>query len=117
MRLDLLGESPRSRRVAALRARVNAAPPVARLLARVDEAIAAGDYQKYRGAYWTLLFLAELEADGRDERAQRLARHVLSRQLENGGFAPDGKWPSASCRRAACPAPSWTSTASRARAR
>jgi hypothetical protein len=89
-RQRLLGESPRSRRMAALRAACNGYPPVARMLAHVDRAIAAGDYHKYRGAFWTLIFLSELQADGRDERARRLARHVLGRQLANGGFSPDG---------------------------
>ena len=89
-RRHLLGESPRSRRMVALRAQCNRYPPVERMLAQVDRALAAGDYHKYHGAYWTLNFLGDLQADGRDERARRLARHVLGRQLENGGFSSDG---------------------------
>lgn len=89
-RTHLLDESPRTRACAALRRRLDDYPPVARMLERVDEAIAVGDYQKYRGAYWTLLFLAEMHADPRDPRARRLARHVLGTQLPSGGFAPRG---------------------------
>lgn len=89
-RVRLLGESPRARRVAALRRRSVEYPPVAAMLERVDEAIAAGDYAKYRGAYWTLIFLAEMGAFPGDPRLRRLARHVLERQLPNGGFSPSG---------------------------
>ncbi|RJP30644.1 MAG: hypothetical protein C4547_16495 [Phycisphaerales bacterium] len=89
-RARLLGESPRSRRMLTLRRRCNEYPPVARMLARVDDAIAAGDYAKYRGAYWTLIFLAQVHADGRDPRARRLVEHVLATQLDNGGFSASG---------------------------
>jgi len=89
-RLQLCGEPPGSPRIARLRRRANEDPAVERLLAGVDRAIRAGNYTKYRGAYWTLLFLADLRADGRDPRAKRLARHVLGCQLENGGFSPRG---------------------------
>jgi hypothetical protein len=96
-RLQLLGESPSSQRIARLRRRANEDPAAARLLDGAEKAIRAGNYAKYRGAYWTLLFLAELRADGRDPRAARLARHVLGCQLENGGFSAQdgpgaGKW-------------------------
>lgn len=89
-RRDWLGESPTARRMTSLRRKCNDYPPVAKLLDRVDDAIAAGDYKKYEGAYWTLLFLAEMHVDGRDPRVKRLAKHVLGRQMENGGFAPGG---------------------------
>jgi ribosomal protein L21E len=49
-RRHLLGESPRSRRMVALRAQCNRYPPVERMLAQVDRALAAGDYHKYHGA-------------------------------------------------------------------
>lgn len=87
-RTRLLGESPGSRRVRALRRRANEVPPVAAMLDAVDDAIEAGDYQKYRGAFWTLIFLAELEVDPEDSRLRLLADHALSRQLSNGGFSP-----------------------------
>ena len=90
-RTRLLGESPSSRRVESLRRRCNQYPPVAAMLERVDEAIEAREYKKYEGGYWTLNFLAEMQADGRDRRVEKLAHHVLGKQLENGGFSPSGK--------------------------
>jgi len=89
-RLRLLDESATSRRMTTLRRRCNEYPPVAKMLESVDDAISAGNYGKYRGAYWTLLFLAEMFADGRDPRVKKLADHVLAAQLENGGFSTDG---------------------------
>lgn len=89
-RTRLLGESGTSRRNARLRARCNDYPPAGRMLDRVDRAMAAGNYKKYQGAYWTLIFLADLQADGRDARARRLADHVLATQLDNGGFSAAG---------------------------
>lgn len=89
-RLRLLGESSRSRRMVRLRRACNEYAPVAHMLERVGDALAAGNYKKYQGAYWTLLFLADLNADGRDPRARHLAKHVLGKQLENGGFSTSG---------------------------
>jgi len=100
-RARLLGESPGSRRMTALRRCCNEYGPVARMLEAVDRCITAsgrkgsgwkfaGDYDKYRGAYWTLIFLADLHADGRDPRVRRLAEHVLKSQLPEGGFSPSG---------------------------
>ncbi len=100
-RTRLLGESPDSRRVKALRRRCNEYPPVAKMLARVEECIQTGrpkssgwvfwgNYDKYRGSYWTLMFLAEMQADGRDARVGRLAEHVLPTQLDDGGFSASG---------------------------
>ena len=78
---------PASRKMRALRKECNRYPPVAKMLDRVEDAIAAGNYRKYRGAFWTLIFLSEMYADGRDKRARKLADHVLSVQLPNGGFS------------------------------
>jgi len=100
-RARLLGESPSSRRMTALRRRCNEYRPVARMLASVERCTAQGgrkgrgwefgsDYDKYRGAYWTLIFLADMHADGRDPRVRRLAEHVLKSQLPEGGFSPSG---------------------------
>lgn len=89
-RTRLLNESPQSRRSRALRRACNSYPPTAGMLERVADAIAAGDYAKYRGAFWTLIFLADLHADADDPRLAPLADHVLSRQLPNGGFSPNG---------------------------
>lgn len=90
-RTQLLGESERSRAVTALRRTANAYPPVARMLDRIGEALAAGDYAKYQGAHWTFIFLADMQADSRDHRIHKLARHILANQLENGGFSTSGK--------------------------
>lgn len=90
-RARLLNESPASRGMARLRRKCNEYLPVARMRDRVDEALAAGDYKKYTGAFWTLIFLADLYADGRDRRVQQLAKHVLSTQMDNGGFTASGE--------------------------
>ncbi len=87
----LLGEDLHSRRMRALRRRCVEYPPAARMLDRLDEALEAGNYKKYEGAYWTLIFLAELQVDGRDRRIRKLVHHVLDTQLPNGGFSASGK--------------------------
>lgn len=90
-RTRLLGESRSSRRVCSLRRRCNDYPPVAQMLSRLDEPIVDRAYKKYEGGFWTLIFLAEMQADGRDARIRRLAERVKSLQLDNGGFSPNGK--------------------------
>ena len=87
----LLGEAAGSSKMQSLRRRGNEYPPVARMLDRLDEARDVRDYQKYRGAYWTLIFLADMLADGRDKRVRKLADRVLSSQLPDGGFSPGGE--------------------------
>jgi hypothetical protein len=91
-RRDLLGESSASRRMKTLRRRCNEYAPTARMLAGVDRAIKAGGYAKYRGGYWTLIFLSDLHADPGDRRLRKLADWVLAQQLDNGGF-PAGSAP------------------------
>jgi hypothetical protein len=90
VRRRLLGESSRSRRMTRLKRECNRYSPVARMLDRVDEAISTRHYKKYEGAFWTLTFLAEMQVDGRDRRARKLAEHVLQAQLDNGGFSAAG---------------------------
>ena len=47
---------------------------------------------KYRGTVWQVLFLAQLGADGRDDRVSRGVEYVLANaQAENGGFAINGR--------------------------
>jgi hypothetical protein len=47
---------------------------------------------KYRASVWQVLFLAQLGADGRDERVRRAAEHVLgSAQAESNAFAYNGR--------------------------
>ena len=103
-RLRLLGESESSRSMIALRKRCNDYPPVAKMLAAVEKCLKLGqiknmgwgmrgDYDKYRGSYWTLIFLADLYAappSPSDSRVRALADHVLTSQLDNGGFSPSG---------------------------
>jgi len=47
---------------------------------------------KYRATLWQVLFLAQLGADGQDERVCRAVGHVFEHaQAENGGFACNGR--------------------------
>lgn len=90
-RRDLLGEAETSRQMRSLRTRCNAYPPVVQILKNIDTALTARHYKKYEGGYWTLLFLADLQADGADRRIQKLAEHVINMQLVHGGFSTDGQ--------------------------
>ena len=83
----LLGEPADSDSMRALRRRANEVGPVAEILERLDESLELSSYNKYRGAFWTLIFLAEMHADPNDPRVRRLAEHVLERQQPSGGFA------------------------------
>jgi hypothetical protein len=47
---------------------------------------------KYRATVWQVLFLAQLGADGRDERVRRAVEHVLAHaQAESGAFSYNGR--------------------------
>ena len=47
---------------------------------------------KYRGTAWQVLFLAQLGADGRDERVRRGADYAISHgQADSGAFAMNGR--------------------------
>ena len=47
---------------------------------------------KYRGTLWSVLFLAQLGADGRDERVRRAIEYVfVHAQAKNNGFACNGR--------------------------
>jgi hypothetical protein len=47
---------------------------------------------KYRGTLWSLIFLAQLGADGRDGRVRRAAEYVFAHaQAANDGFACNGR--------------------------
>ncbi len=47
---------------------------------------------KYRGTLWSVLFLAQLGADGRDERVRRAIEYVFAHaQAKNNGFACNGR--------------------------
>ncbi len=90
-RTRLLGESPESRRNRSLRRRCNEYPAVAGMIARLDDPVASRQYKKYEGHFWTLIFLAEMQADGRSTAIRRIAERVRGLQHENGGFSPYGK--------------------------
>ena len=101
-RHHLLGEDTDSRKMKSLWRRRNEYTPIGRTLNRVEDCITKGNrkqagrefwgnYKKYEGAYWTLIILSELRADGRDGRIRRLTEHVLATQLPNGGFSASGK--------------------------
>lgn len=52
----------------------------------------AGYAPKYRGTLWSLLFLAQLGADGQDERVQRAVAYVFDHaQTKAGAFSCNGK--------------------------
>lgn len=90
-RQRLLGEDGTTRRMKSLRQRCNEYPPAARMPERVDDAIVADAYKLYQGAFWTLILLSEMRADGRDKRVSKLTEHVLNHQLPNGGFSMMGR--------------------------
>lgn len=47
---------------------------------------------KYRGTIWQILFLAQLGADGRDERIRRAVEYVFAHtQAGNGAFSSNGR--------------------------
>ena len=48
------------------------------MLERVDEAIEAREYKKYQGGFWTLDFLAEMQADGRWKMETSLNGRMLA---------------------------------------
>src|SRR5262245_66114062 len=68
------------------------ADPIASILAAQDPAgwwikPGAGYGPKYTGTVWSLMFLEQMGADGRDARIQRACDHVLAQtQAPNGGF-------------------------------
>ncbi len=84
-RLRLLGESPASRRLRTLARRADEYAPVAAMLARAGEALEAGDYRKYTGAFWTLIFLAEMQASPDSQAVRALVERAFERQLPSGG--------------------------------
>ena len=90
-RIRLLGESPSSRRIRSLRRRCNEYTPVAKMIARLEDSVVERAYKKYEGAFWTLMFLAEMQADGDAAPIRALAERVLSLQQDNGGYLPYGK--------------------------
>jgi hypothetical protein len=95
---DLMESHPGDRDLERARAAAMAEGPVPRLLARQKPAgnwSRAEDFYigtKYWGTVWTFIVLAELGADGRDERVRRAAEFLFrwSQDRESGGFAYRG---------------------------
>ena len=93
---NLLESSPDAPEAAAARREIMARGAVPRMLAEQGE---DGHWEgrdrfytgKYRGTVWTLLILAELGADGSDERVRRGCEAVLrdAQDRLSGGFATD----------------------------
>jgi hypothetical protein len=85
------GPSVRRARAAAMRV-----PPIAPILEHQDaagfwEKPGAGYGRKYTGTVWSLIFLEQLGADGRDRRISRGVEYVLRHtQTANGGFGISG---------------------------
>jgi len=94
---DLLGLPDDDPRVVAAQAEVMRTGPVPAILdAQYPQGYwvkpGPGYSPKYRATLWQVLFLAQLGADGADERVRRAVEHVFAHaQAENGGFACNGR--------------------------
>ncbi|MBP8000249.1 MAG: nitrogen fixation protein NifH [Chloroflexi bacterium] len=59
---------------------------------RWSDAIGPGYYPKYTGTLWSVIFLAQLGADGRDPRVRAGCNYVLEHARSSyGGLSADGK--------------------------
>ncbi len=93
---DLLDRPPDDPEVVAAQAAVMHTGPVPAILdAQYPEGYwvrpGPGYAPRYRATLWQVLFLAQLGADGRDERVRRAVEHVFAHaQAENGAFSPNG---------------------------
>ncbi len=93
---DLLGRPVNDPEVVAAQADVMRTGPVPVILdAQAEEGYwvkpGAGYSPKYRGTLWSLLFLAQLGADGRDERVRCAVEYVFDHaQTEAGAFSCNG---------------------------
>lgn len=93
---DLVGCPPDDPDVMAARADVMASGPVPAILAAQEPEgywvkPGAGYGPKYYGTLWSLLFLAQLGADGRDERVRRAIEYVFAHaQTKDGAFSANG---------------------------
>ena len=90
----LLGEPAGSAEALAARREIMASGAVPRILAAQGDDGHFGDRDrcytaKYTGTVWQLIILAELGADGTDERVQRACEAILSdsQDAESGGFS------------------------------
>ncbi|HEX9122069.1 MAG TPA: prenyltransferase/squalene oxidase repeat-containing protein [Actinomycetota bacterium] len=91
--LDEPADAPRVRRARAAAMKVH---PIASILEHQDpegfwDKPGAGYGRKYTGTVWSLIFLDQLGADGRDRRVRKACEYVLSHtQTESGGFGASG---------------------------
>lgn len=94
---DLMDRSTDDADVVAAQAQVMRTGPVPTIL---DAQYPAGYWvkpgpgytPKYRATLWSVIFLAQLGADGRDERIRRAVEHVFAHaQAENGAFSCNGQ--------------------------
>ncbi len=93
---DLLGSSPDAPDAAAARSEIMTVGTVPAILAaQGDDGHWEGPDRfytaKYRGTAWQLIVLAELGADGADERVRRACEAILrdAQDRDSGGFATD----------------------------
>jgi hypothetical protein len=95
---ELLGFRPENPEVLATRAEIMTIGPVLRILAGQKPGGYWGrpeDFyvrSKYKGTVWSLILLAELDANGRDRRIHQACEFVLkwSQDRESGGFSHYG---------------------------
>ncbi len=94
---DLLDRPADDSEVAAAQVEVMRSGPVPVILeAQLPEGYwiepGPGYTPKYRSTLWSILFLAQLGADGRDERVRRGVEHVFAHaQAESGAFSVNGR--------------------------
>jgi hypothetical protein len=92
---DLLGLSPDSMDVQAAQEAVMRSGPVPAILAQQQGDgtwIKPGYLPKYRGTMWSIIFLAQLGANGHDPRVRRACEHLFDYAVaEHGGLSMDGR--------------------------
>jgi hypothetical protein len=92
---DLAGAPAGSEELESARKAVMASGPVPVILdnQRPDGTwIKPGYLPKYRGTMWSIIFLAQLGADGRDPRIRKACQHLLEyAPAQHGGLSADGR--------------------------
>lgn len=92
----LLDEPANAPAVRLARSRAMKAPPISTILEHQDplgywEKPGAGYGRKYTGTVWSLIFLDQMGADGRDRRIAKACEYVLAHtQASSGGFGASG---------------------------
>lgn len=92
---ELVGVSAGSKELGAAREAVMSHGPVPVILSNQHPDgywIKPGYLPKYNGTMWSIIFLAQLGADGRDPRVQRACEHLLDYSpAQHGGLSADGR--------------------------